>query len=240
MSGALLERLQRFHPLFGRDRVVLEGKHGSAWLGLEDVAGGPAHPDSVDACFALLCRSVSQLTAGTRPDRVRLRRRSPLDDRAYRELLGDVRFGSGRDRCEFDPATLAAPVVRADPVILSMLEPHAERLASRTHARWAGEVSELVGRRLAERPTVAQVAAELAMSTRSLQQHLHAEGTTFSAVVDDAQRERALALIDADILPITTIAAEVGFATPAGFSRAVRRWTGHTASQRRSRHGRVG
>jgi hypothetical protein len=42
--GALLERLHRFHPLFGRSRLVLTRTGGSTSVHLEALDGAPVHP----------------------------------------------------------------------------------------------------------------------------------------------------------------------------------------------------
>jgi len=235
---SLLERLQRFHPLFGTAEVVLDVDREPATLSLRRPDGSPSDTDTVEASFALLRRAVDQLTQGRgAPDRVRLRRRAPADSATYRELLGDVRFGSAHDRCEFDADTLRLPIVQADPTILSMLEPYAERLVSSRNEPWSATVVGVVARRLADRPTLIDVARELALSPRALQARLHDDGTSFSAIVDVAQRDRALALLRTGDLAITAIASAVGFDTPAGFSRAVRRWTGMSPTQvRREGH----
>lgn len=60
-------------------------------------------------------------------------------------------------------------------------------------------------------------------------------GTTFSAIVDRVQRERALVLLATSDLPITTISTRVGLSAPAGLTRAVRRWTGLSPTDYRRR-----
>jgi Arabinose-binding domain of AraC transcription regulator, N-term len=126
--GALLDRLQRFHPLFGKQRLMLANDRRSTSVWLEAPDGTSAHPDTIDAFFAILCWLTRTLTSNrAAPSRVVLRRPPPPDPDMYRELLGDVRFGAAHDRCTFDAKSLGAPIERADPAILTALEPYAQR-----------------------------------------------------------------------------------------------------------------
>jgi AraC-like DNA-binding protein len=235
--GALLDRLQRFHPLFGKERLMLANDRHSTSVWLEATDGTPAHPDTIDAFFAILCWLTRHLTSTqAAPRRVMLRRPRPPDPDTYRELLGDVRFGADRDRCTFDAKSLGVPIERPDPAILSALEPYAERRIAEQGQAFTTPVAELVAARLEDMPTLPSVCRALALSPRALQLRLAEEGTTYSAIVDRVQRERALLLLATSGLPITTIATRVGFSAPAGLTRAVRRWTGLSPTEYRRRH----
>jgi AraC-like DNA-binding protein len=234
--GALLDRLHRFHPLFGKQRLMLANEPHSSSVWLEATDGAPADPDTIDAFFAILCWLTRDLTSNrTAPSRVALRRPPPPEPDTYRELLGDVRFGAEHDRCTFDAKSLRTPIERADPAILSVLEPYAERRVAEQGQTFMASVAELVAAQLDDIPTLASVCRALAVSPRALQLRLAEEGTTFSAIVDRVQRERALVLLATSDLPITTIATRVGFSAPAGLTRAVRRWTGLSPTQYRRR-----
>jgi AraC-like DNA-binding protein len=242
--GALLDQLCRFHPLFGRDRMSLNVGRSEAELELRSPDGAPAHPDTVDACFALICRVLDTLTAAHRaPSRVRLRRNRSAQDFRYRELFGNLQFGADADRCSFTGHTLATPIVGADPMVLRLVQPYAERQLAEQGQGWSARV----GRALAERldatphpdhplPSLADIARSLAVSSRSLQQYLRAESTSYSVLLDTLQRDRALAMLAADDQLLTTTARRAGFSTSAAFARAVRRWTGSSPSAYRDRH----
>jgi AraC-like DNA-binding protein len=234
----LLDRLQRFHPLFGSQRLMLVNEHDSTSVWLEATDGAPAHPDTIDAFFAILCSLARQLTSNrATASRVVLRRPRPLEPDPYRELLGDVRFGAEHDRCTFDARSRGIPIASADPAILTALEPYAERRVTEQGRAFTRPVAALVAARLDDIPTLASACRALALSPRALQLRLAEEGTTFSEIVDRVQRERALALLATSALPITTIATRVGFSAPAALTRAVRRWTGLSPTEYRRRHG---
>jgi AraC-like DNA-binding protein len=83
-------------------------------------------------------------------------------------------------------------------------------------------------------PSFAAIARQLAMSERSLRRALADEDTSFRAVIDEVRRERAEALLGQGDLSLAEIAFALGFSEHAAFTRAFRRWTGHSPQQRRA------
>jgi AraC-like DNA-binding protein len=193
--------------------------------------GGPAEYDTVEACFAILCRGAERMAGrAAGPSSVALRRAIPADDSAYRAVFGTVLFAQPEDRCVFAPAALRARTIDADPVVRSILSPYAQRRVAHRHVPWTARVADLLGE---GSPSLAQAARALAVSTRTLQSRLEREGTSFAALADAARRERALMLMSQPDLPITAVAARLGFATPSAFTKAFRRWTGVAPSRYR-------
>lgn len=229
--GAMIEDLERFHPLIDNDRIVVDRGTRYVTVSLRSRDGGPSHPDTVDACFALLSQAIRRLAGDqAMPTLVTLRRPAPPDPAAYAIMAAPVAFGQPENRCRFDRPALLQPIAQADPVVRSMLRPYAERRLAHSGSSWTATVGDL----LADGPTgLADAARKLAISTRTLQARLEAEGTTFAALADTARREHALALLAQPDLPVTTVAARAGFATPSAFTRAFRRWTGQSPSEYR-------
>jgi AraC-like DNA-binding protein len=85
------------------------------------------------------------------------------------------------------------------------------------------------------RPHRAVVARRLAMSKRSLQRGLEAEGTTFRAVHESLPRELVEALLSNPTLKLDAVAHSVGFGDQAAFSKAFPRWSGCTPARYRAR-----
>ncbi len=79
-------------------------------------------------------------------------------------------------------------------------------------------------------PTLAQLAAALFMTPRTLQRRLAAEGTGFGALLREVREVRARTLLRRPSLPIEEIAWRLGFHDPDAFSRAFRSWTGMSPS----------
>ena len=228
--GSLLDDLERFHPLFGRERIVLTRRPHSVTLSLRAPDSLPANPDTVDACFALLCRIVRSIAGGEAgPSRVALRRARPEDTSDYEAaFVRQVAFGQPADVCVFTNESLRMTIPGADTVVRSMLRPYAERRVAHQHAPWATAVTDLL--REGSQPSLAAAARALAVSPRTLQARLTQEGTSFAALTDDLRRERALTLLSQPDLAVTAIAARLGFATPSALTRAFRRWTGMAPS----------
>lgn len=86
--------------------------------------------------------------------------------------------------------------------------------------------------------SIAQAARLADISVRSLQRKLAAEDRVFSELVDGVRRELAGEMLEETTLSLSEIAAELGYATAASLTRAVRRWTGQTPAQvrRRTQH----
>jgi AraC-like DNA-binding protein len=102
-------------------------------------------------------------------------------------------------------------------------------------ASWSSKVSQLIRKRLAEaEPTLADIAASLHVSTRSLQRHLGSEGKSFQEVLDETRREIArlwLSGAAGNLRSLTELALLLGFSSSSAFSRAFRRWFDMTPGQ---------
>ena len=73
-----------------------------------------------------------------------------------------------------------------------------------------------------------RIAGKMALSRQTLFRRLKAEGTTFEAVLDDLRRRLALEYLSGRKVSVSETAYLVGFAEPAAFSRAFKRWTGES------------
>ncbi|MFO1142146.1 MAG: helix-turn-helix domain-containing protein [Amaricoccus sp.] len=69
-------------------------------------------------------------------------------------------------------------------------------------------------------------ARALDVSRRSLQRALSREGTDFRSIANAIRARRAAELLRGTSASVTTIAAELGYSTPANFARAFRNATG--------------
>ena len=238
--GSLLDDLERFHPLVGRERIVLTRRPHSVAFSLRAPNGLPADPDTVEACFALLCRILRSIAGGEAvPSRVALRRPQPDDTGDYEAAFArPVAFAQPADVCIFTIESLRTPVPDADSVVRSMLRPYAERRIAHQHTLWAKTVTALLQEE--SQPTLAAAARALAVSPRTLQARLTQEGTSFAALADNLRRERALTFLSQPDLAVTTIAGRLGFSTPSALTRAFRRWTGMSPSAYRREAGVLG
>ncbi|HEY6036789.1 MAG TPA: helix-turn-helix transcriptional regulator, partial [Kofleriaceae bacterium] len=75
-------------------------------------------------------------------------------------------------------------------------------------------------------PTLANTAAALRLSPRTLQRRLRDSGTAHSELVDQVRRSLALKYVGDAGLSITEIGYILHFSDTTAFSRAFKRWTG--------------
>ena len=74
-------------------------------------------------------------------------------------------------------------------------------------------------------------AALFGTSASTAKRRLRASGTTFSRLVAELRKEKALELLRDPDLPIAEVARELGFSNASVFARSFRRWTGVSPSQ---------
>lgn len=72
------------------------------------------------------------------------------------------------------------------------------------------------------------VAARLLLSRPTLYRQLKSEGVTFEGVLDELRRRLAIDYLKGKKTSVNETAYLVGFSDPAAFSRAFKRWTGHS------------
>lgn len=82
-----------------------------------------------------------------------------------------------------------------------------------------------------------RVARALGYSRQTLYRRLKEEGATFEQVVDALRRRLARKLLRDPGVSIKEIGYRLGFSDPAAFSRAYKRWTGHSPSAERPQSG---
>jgi AraC-like DNA-binding protein len=141
---------------------------------------------------------------------------SMSDDVLDRPFLGQYRSNNSRDRSG-EQALLQGMPFRAGVklFIATMLE------------EGEGQLS------------VAQLAVASGLSQRTTQRMLAEEDTSFSALVDEVRRARALEELGRVAVPIGSIAADLGYSGQQAFVRAVRRWTGKSPREFRKTQGVV-
>ena len=89
-------------------------------------------------------------------------------------------------------------------------------------------------------PKIDWIASKLDTSRRSLQRSLDAEGCSYSMLLDDLLKDRALTLLASTDQDVTDIALQLGYSDGPHFSRAFRRWTGTAPSRYRSAKAALG
>jgi AraC-like DNA-binding protein len=163
----------------------------------------------------------------------------PRDPERHERWFGcPVSWGGPLFEVAFDAALLALPLPRSEPQLFGYLARRVEALHAALPAdvRWGERARREIGALLAGgEPRLGDVARRLAVSERTLHRRLADEGARFADLVAEARRERAMLLLDDPHLSCSEIAFLLGFAEPAAFFRAFKRWTGTTPQRWRAR-----
>jgi AraC-like DNA-binding protein len=149
-----------------------------------------------------------------------------------------LRFDQPEHRMLFDAAILDLPSGEGDPVARQLAREQCERdLAALGAADPLAQVRALLpaGGETSGFRTLDEVASEMGVSARTLKRRLAEHGTSFRALLDQARRDRATLLLRDGKLAVDEIGALLGYADPANFGRAFRRWTGTSPSEFRRR-----
>jgi len=144
------------------------------------------------------------------------------------------RFDQPVNRIQFDAAVLDFAIVTGDPVALLLARRQCERELDQLGFRTA--FADRVRRLVAgdhDFDSLDQIAAHLDLSPRTVRRRLAAEGVSFSALVDQGRRDKALRLVRSSRLSIEDVARQLGYTTASSFVRAFHRWTGKTPLQYR-------
>lgn len=192
--------------------------------------------------FAVM-RFISRIQAAAgeawRPISVGLTRARPEAIAEYEALLGTkLSFNQAINTIALTSATLALPMPAPDPQLLQLVLRYCKEEVERQKAadNPLNRVREAITRCL-ERGNVGpkSVAEELGISMGSLHRRLKTEGSSFQRLFDDTRRRVAHRYLFESSLPLTDIAARLGYSELSAFSRAVRRWFGAPARTIRRR-----
>jgi AraC-like DNA-binding protein len=197
------------------------------------VAGvsGPPAPQGADLALAMTHRALTSLVGGSYGLRgVHLAHVPPVPPARYERVFGvPVQVGRADPVLRLGRAVFPTPLRAGDPAVRDIAVEYLSMRYAAPGANVTPATARVVERLLPEGPPrVAAAAAVLGLHPRTLQRHLAAEGTSFEAVVDDARRRAAHALLTAGDLPMSRVAALVGLSEQSALTRCVRRWYGTT------------
>ncbi len=177
-----------------------------------------------------------------RPEAVYLKHPAPADTGPHEAYFQcPVHFGADQDALRVSRRTLGTPNKVGDASIARFFDTLLEAQVSTLDPTVPLERQVLD--RLATAlsggvPGLHEIAADLAMSARTLQRRLADAGHSFQSLVDQARRRLALRLLkqEADA-SLSEIAFMTGFSDQSAFTRAFKRWTGQTPGAYRVRSG---
>jgi AraC-like DNA-binding protein len=238
--GAALDALIKYHDLMNDAlRPQVERAQGRVLLGWEVAHEGVRfgrHASETLLCVlnALFVRLTEK---SCRPMAVHFQHEKPADVAEHERIFrAPLRFSQPESRLVLAKEDLERPVSVADPELLAALESFADKLLMKRHAggSWSDRVLRSISKALkGNRPTVEDVARDLAIGGRTLQNRLREEGVTFAALLDRARKELALSLMENQMMPLYDAAFLLGFSEQSAFNHAFRRWTGSTPGEYR-------
>ena len=143
-----------------------------------------------------------------------------------------VQFGMPDMVLVMAEADMKQAIPTADPGMVGLLD----RLLAKVQLKVEQPISSKVRRLLQDtmhkgEPLREEIAARLAMSERTLQRRLAAEGTSYAELLDSERREAAQRFLGIGRLSPTEMSYRLGFSEPSNFYRACKRWFGLAPSQ---------
>lgn len=146
-------------------------------------------------------------------------------------------FGGPKLMASMKANLLDLPIRRDDDALEDFLAgaPGKITMLYRRDREMVHQVRDLLAKAFPEPITLDDIAHKLNLSSRTLHRRLQEEDSSFRAIKDALRRDLALSQIEKSDLPISQIAASLGFSEPSTFFRAFRVWTGVAPTAYRNR-----
>ncbi|MEM7338620.1 MAG: AraC family transcriptional regulator ligand-binding domain-containing protein [Actinomycetota bacterium] len=230
-------RVAVYKKLIGPLHMRVDAGPAGTTIGFEWPVG--AHPPTTMVMTELLSW-VAMARIGTRrhvePARLAMRE-VPENVTAYEEMIGAPIEQADTHAVAFSVADAERPFMTANDAIWNTFEPQLRRRLADIDVE--APTSERVRAILLEilpvgRTTVAEVAAELAVSSRTLHRQLKSEGTGFQEILNSTRAQLARHYLRDPALTAADIAFLLGYEETSSFYRAFHNWTGETPDQTRS------
>lgn len=160
---------------------------------------------------------------------------------AYIELGTDfvprLRFDQPLTQLVFDVSALSLPLTMSDPVSRQLAYSECERSLEElgVDQEILARVRKLVARANGGFHSLDEVANQLHLSSRTLKRRLATQGVTYSDLLEEQRREKALLLLRSSGLSLDEVAEQLGYSDTSNFRRAFRRWTGLSPAAYRRR-----
>ena len=241
--GEALQQVLRFESLvhdLGRSRFTLQdGQVVYAWR--NDCAAHAASGALVESVFAGIQTCATWLVgqALTDFDMEFIHRTDDATATQIAQWSGArVRWGADENRAIFPASVLAWPIPQAHKALLPLLQQHANELLQARHPRAVGivaQVRQIISGRLGGGPVkLADVAADLRLSTRTLQRRLADAGVAYQSLLDLTRFELARHYLASSAMPVAEVSYLLGFQDTPAFHHAFKGWQGQGPGQYRT------
>ena len=157
----------------------------------------------------------------------------------YQRVFGcPVYFNSSENKMIFSKSLLERRIINANPLLFNIFEQHAQDLLAQLQPKEAfSDIIrvEIVKSLKGEEPSLGNIAKQLGIGIRSIQQKLKAEGITFQQLLEQSRKELAIKHLQQVHSSTTDIAYLLGYSDPSVFFRSFKKWTGQTPTMFRNR-----
>ncbi len=188
--------------------------------------------DGLAAMLVMMCRANYGISLN--PESVDLCHQDPVDASAYYAFFKcPVNFGARALQVSFNRTQAEKVCLNANEQLRQMnLEIIRQYLLDVDKQDIVSRVRHEITQQLpGGQVTDASVANKFHMTSRTLQRRLKAEGCTFKQLLTAVRTELANEYIRDKSLSLTEVSFLLGFAETSSFSRAYKRWMGHSPSQ---------
>ncbi len=163
----------------------------------------------------------------------------PAYAQRYRELCSvEPRFEAADNIICFDPAHIDDPLPQSNSDMARLCVEQCRQVLEKRRVR--GGIAGRVRDRLLQAPNrmtgIEEVAADLHVAVRSLRRRLEEEGTTFRALSEEVRQTLAEEFLRIPGMKIEEIAIRLGYAEPASFIHAFKRWKNVSPNAFREMH----
>ena len=223
----------------GEPATLMRGvaRDGGVWI------EGPSklfseNPAITEAEFARLVWNTRSMFANTPefqtikyPRVVHFTHKAPSYAREHERILGaPVIFESDWNALQIDPEFLALKQPPVNRYVFGVLSERADALLKsleQTKSTRGRVESLLVGVLHTGETSMDAIAAQMGQSRQTLYRKLRDEGVSYEEVLDALRHQLAVHFLADRKVSVNETAYLVGFAHPAAFSRAFKRWTGY-------------
>ncbi|NOH01808.1 MAG: AraC family transcriptional regulator [Chloroflexi bacterium] len=190
-----------------------------------------------ESTFSSSVRMMRSLTgAEINPLEVRFVYPEPASRSEYERIFRcPVLFGQKENSLTIHPSLVHTPILMANPGLLEYFEKYAQDFLAEMdrkdeHTRAAAKI--ILAKLDDETLSIEKVAREMAVSVRTLQKRLEAEGVVFSDLVKDIRQRLAQKYLRENYT-VEQITYLLGFSEPSVFRKAFKRWSGVTPREYR-------
>jgi AraC-like DNA-binding protein len=139
-------------------------------------------------------------------------------------------FGDQSNKIVFKKQFLSLPISYSNKQLLDSLLQFADKQVRDIKAKnqWSVKVERLLSEILlnGDKPTIDLISGKLMMSSRSLQQKLQKESTTYQLLLDKVRKDLSLQLIEKPDVSINDLAFLMAFSDQSAFTHSFKKWTG--------------